>query len=98
MMRTSKPLAGRTKNFLHSCSHIVSDAGAAHLIVDYGHIKIAQLLEGICQVGVRLSHLGIQQDAAVIEGNALLVLTQLVVNGTDQQQQICSVGVLRVDL
>ena len=71
---------------------------AAHLIVNYGHIKIAQLLQGVCQVGMRLGHLGVQQDAAVIEGNALLILTQLVVDGPNQQQQVCSMSVLGINL
>lgn len=45
-----------------------------------------------------LCHLSIQQDAAVVEGNALLILPQLVIDGTNEQQQICPVSVLGVYL
>ena len=47
---------------------------------------------------MRLSHLGCQDDAAVVEGDALLEAAQLVVDGPDQQQQARLAVVLGVDL
>lgn len=58
-----------------------------NLVVNDGHVKIAQLLEGICKIRMRLSHLGLQNDAAVIEGYALVKIAELVVDGTNQEQQ-----------
>jgi hypothetical protein len=69
-----------------------------HLVVDDGHVEIAQLLEGVCKIGMCLCHLRVQQYATVIEGNALLVVPQLVVNGANQQQQIRPVCMHRVYL
>jgi len=47
---------------------------------------------------MRLRHLGRQDDAAVVEGDALLEAAQLIVDGADQQQQTSLVVVLRVYL
>lgn len=30
-----------------------------YLVVDDSHVKVAQLLEGICQIGMSLSHVGV---------------------------------------
>ena len=68
--------------------------GQRYLIVDHCHVKIAELLQGIGQVGMGLSHVGIQHDAAVIECDALLIVPQLVIYGSNQQQDISSVDVL----
>lgn len=56
----------------------------ADLVVDYGHVKIAKLLQSIRQVGMCLCHLRLQDDASIIESYALLEVAQLVVNGANQ--------------
>ncbi len=81
---TGRPCTGSTD--------AVSLAVCAYLVVDDGHVKIAQLLQSIRQIGMRLCHLSIQQYAAVIEGYALLVVPQLIVDSSNEQQQICSVS------
>ena len=68
------------------------------LIVDDGHVKISKLLEGVGEVGMRLSHLSVQEDAAVIEGDALLIVPQLVVDGPNEQQQVCPICMRWIDL
>jgi hypothetical protein len=69
-----------------------------HLVVDDCHVKIAKLLQGIGEVGMSLSHLCVQQNATVIECYALLIIAQLIIDRSNQQQQVCSVSILRVDL
>ena len=76
----------------------VSFAVRDYLIVDDGHVKISKLLQSICQVGMRFCHLSIQQYAAVIESYALLVVPQLIVDGSNEQQQICPVSMRGIDL
>lgn len=67
-----------------------------HLVINNGHVVVAQLLKGICQVGMRFGHSGVKNNAAIIKGNALLVVPKLVVNGSNQQQQACLILVVRV--
>ena len=69
-----------------------------YLVVDDSHIKVAQLLEGICQIGMSLGHVGVQQDASVIECYTLLIVTKLVVYGPNEQQHISLVGIDEVYL
>lgn len=45
-----------------------------------------------------LSHMGVQQYTSVIESNALLIVAQLVVDGSNEQQYISLVGVDKVHL
>ena len=70
----------------------------ACLVVYDGHVVVANLLQRIRQVCVRLGQLAVQHDAPVVKPDALLIIAQLVVDGADQQQQVCAVRVLRVDL
>ena len=56
------------------------------LVVNDGHVVVSELLKRICQVGVRLRHAGVENDAAIVESNALLMISQLVVDGPDQQK------------
>ena len=67
-----------------------------HLVVYHGEVKVADLLKCVCQVGVSLRHVGVQHDAAVIEGDALPVVAQLVVNGPNEKQHVGTVGRLCV--
>lgn len=69
-----------------------------YLVVDDSHIKVAQLLKRICQIGMSLGHMGIQQDASVIECYALLIVTKLVVYSPNEQQDISLVGIDQVYL
>ncbi len=69
-----------------------------YLVVDNSHVKVAQLLEGICQIGMSLSHMWVQQNAPVIECYALLIVAKLVVYGPDEQQYISLVGIDQVYL
>jgi len=69
-----------------------------YLVVYNSHVEVAQLLEGICQIGMSLSHVGVQQNASVIECYTLLIVTKLVVYGPDQQQYISLVGINQVYL
>ncbi|KAA6420624.1 MAG: hypothetical protein FRX49_09417 [Trebouxia sp. A1-2] len=61
------------------------------------HINLATnmstLTEGICQIGMSLSHVGVQQNASVIEFYALLIVAELVVYGPNEQQYISLVGI-----
>lgn len=69
-----------------------------YLVVDNGHIKVAQLLKGVCQIGMSLSHMWVQQNASVIECYALLIVAKLVVYGPNEQQYISLVGIDQVYL
>ena len=64
-----------------------------YLVVDDSHVKVAQLLQCIGQVCMGFCHVRIQQDASVIESYALLVVAQLVVDGTNQEQNISLVWI-----
>ena len=55
-----------------------------YLVVDDGHVVVADLLQRVGQVGVALREARLQRDAAVVEGDALLVVAQLVVDGAHQ--------------
>ena len=46
-------------------------ARAARLVVHDGHVEVADLLQRVGQVGVALRQSRVQQDAAVVEGDAL---------------------------
>lgn len=96
-MHCKTPCRGRLAlTDVHAGDHCV--LRGPDLVVDDGHVKISKLLEGVGEVGMRLSHLSIQEDAAVIEGDALLVVPQLVVDGPNEQQQVCPVCMRWVDL
>ena len=69
-----------------------------YLVVNNSHIKVAQLLKGICQIGMSLGHVGVQQNASVIERYALLIVAKLVVYGPNEQQYISLVGIDQVHL
>ena len=69
-----------------------------YLVVNNSHIKVAQLLKGICQIRMSLGHVGVQQNASVIECYALLIVAKLVVNGPNEQQYISLVGIDQVHL
>lgn len=60
----------------------------SNLVINNGHVEVAQLLQRIGQIGVGLRHVGIQQYAAVIESDALTVMTQLVIDGPNQEEKI----------
>lgn len=47
---------------------------------------------------MRFCHLSVQEDAAIIEGNALLKIPQLIVDGPNEQQQVCPVCMCWIDL
>ena len=69
-----------------------------YLVVHDGHVEVADLLQRVGQVGVALREARVQQDAAVVERDALLVVAQLVVDGADQQQQVRARRVGRIYL
>ena len=70
----------------------------AYLIVYDSHVKVAQLLQCIGQVCMGFCHVGVQQDASVIECYALLIIAQLVVDGPNQQQDVSFVRVDHIHL
>ena len=72
--------------------------GGARLVVQGSHGEVAQLLQGVGEVGVRLCDLGVQQNAKVVALHALLVLPQVVVCCAHEQQVVGAVGVHSLNL
>ena len=69
---------GRTRtltfSMLQTSSQLKQVKSMLHLVVDHSHVKVAELLQRIGQVGVGLGHMGVEHNAAIVESYALLIV------------------------
>ena len=100
----SRDLGGRSVGasvqpcLLYCIQALLGNSAAAVLTYRSGSIQAQPKGGTLANKGPAAHHMWVQQNATIVEGNALLIVAQLVVDGPHEQQHIRPVGVDHVHL